>query len=384
MEYTKLLGKVTLTTDGLHDSSIPYDRLCLVHDNTYRSFISIKDVPANISIDNRTYWQPLNIVSADNEDLTVDNNLRIKFANKDYAPINNSGMGYQILRKRSNNIVTQEDFNKAHTLYVVEYDFYLANNNIVIPEDCALYFKGGTINAGIVTGTDTMLYGTIGRKGNAEFKGTWIQTGTADLDIKQLQDRIDILEKAVFPYSLNVTGGGVYKKGSSVSVTIEWDFLRGGINIIPDTLSINGEELSVDQTAKTYLEVQRDMIYNVNCTKDGMNFHGTASAVFVNPSYFGVVINDFIVTESNIKMLSSGEIIKNTKSYNTPSFTQNSQKNCYAYPKVFGPLTNIRDLNNQDLNNSYNYTEIEVNGEPYYVYLLDTPSSVINYRINFN
>ena len=384
MEYTKLLGKVTLTTDGLHDSSIPYDRLCLVHDSTYRSFISIKDVPANISIDNRTYWQPLNIVSADNEDLTIDNNLRIKFANKDYAPISNSGMGYQILRKRANNIVTQEDFNKAHTLYVVEYDFYLASNSIVIPEDCALYFKGGTINAGTVIGTDTMLYGTIGRKGNAEFEGTWIQTGTADLDIKELQNRIDILEKAVFPYSLNVSGSGVYKKGSSVSVTIEWDFLRGGINIIPDTLSINGEELSVDQTAKTYLEVQRDIVYNVSCTKDNMKFNGVASATFVNPSYFGVVINDFIITESNIKALSSGEIIKNTKSYNTPSFTQNSQKNCYAYPKAFGMLTSIRDLNNQDLNNSYSYTEIEVNGEPYYVYLLDTPSSVINYKINFN
>lgn len=49
MEYTKLLGKVTLTTDGLHDSARTYDRLCLVYDSAYRSFISIKDVPANIS-----------------------------------------------------------------------------------------------------------------------------------------------------------------------------------------------------------------------------------------------------------------------------------------------------------------------------------------------
>ena len=69
MEYTKLLGKVTLTTDGLHDSARTYDRLCLVYDSAYRSFISIKDVPANISIDNKTYWQPLSIITADNEDL---------------------------------------------------------------------------------------------------------------------------------------------------------------------------------------------------------------------------------------------------------------------------------------------------------------------------
>ena len=104
MEYTKLLGKVTLTTDGLHDSARTYDRLCLVYDSAYRSFISIKDVPANISIDNKTYWQPLNIITADNEDLMVDENLRIKFANKEYNPTQNSGMGYVILRKRKDNI----------------------------------------------------------------------------------------------------------------------------------------------------------------------------------------------------------------------------------------------------------------------------------------
>ena len=167
MEYTKLLGKVTLTTDGLHDSARTYDRLCLVYDSAYRSFISIKDVPANISIDNKTYWQPLNIITADNEDLMVDENLRIKFANKEYNPTQNSGMGYVILRKRKDNIITQEDFSHANTLYVVEYDFYLGSSTITMPEGCAIYFKGGTLNAGTVVGTDTMAYGTISNKGDA-------------------------------------------------------------------------------------------------------------------------------------------------------------------------------------------------------------------------
>lgn len=384
MEYTKLLGKVTLTTEGLHDSSLSYDRLCLVHDDTYRSFISIKDVPVNISIDNRAYWQPLNIVSADDEDLMIDDNLRLKFADKEYDPLSNSGMGYKILRKRTNNILTQDDFSSANTLYVIEYDFYLANKSITIPSDCAVYFKGGTINAGTVIGSDTILYGTISRKGNAEYEGTWVKTGTVDLDIQELKDRVSLLERAVFPYKLTVSGGGVFKKGIPTSVTINWAFTQSGISVLPDTLAVNGEELSVDQTAKTYLEVERDIVYNVVCVKEDMKFTGSASAVFVNPSYFGIVPDDFIITESNIKSLSSGEIIKNSKSYSTQLFTQQSQKNCYAYPKSFGLLTNIRDTNNQDLNNSYSRTEIQINGEQYYVYLLTTTSSVVNYKINFN
>jgi hypothetical protein len=36
----------------------------------------------------------------------VDENLRIKFANKEYNPTQNSGMGYVILRKRKDNIIT--------------------------------------------------------------------------------------------------------------------------------------------------------------------------------------------------------------------------------------------------------------------------------------
>ena len=108
----------------------------------------------------------------------VDENLRIKFANKEYNPTQNSGMGYVILRKRKDNIITQEDFSQANTLYVVEYDFYLGSSTITMPEGCAIYFKGGTLNAGTVVGTDTMAYGTISNKGDATFDGTWQESGT--------------------------------------------------------------------------------------------------------------------------------------------------------------------------------------------------------------
>ena len=287
MEYTKLLGKVTLTTDGLHDSARTYDRLCLVYDSAYRSFISIKDVPANISIDNKTYWQPLNIITADNEDLMVDENLRIKFANKEYNPTQNSGMGYVILRKRKDNIITQEDFSHANTLYVVEYDFYLGSSTITMPEGCAIYFKGGTLNAGTVVGTDTMAYGTISNKGDATFDGTWQESGTGSGgDLSDLEERVKRLEEAMPPYKFTVSGGGLYKKGTTSPVTVRWSFVQGTTTATPDTLTINGESVAPSQTSKTYLQVGVDTDYVIKATKDGIEYTGTVTARFVNPSYF--------------------------------------------------------------------------------------------------
>lgn len=388
MEYTKLLGKVTLTTDGLHDSSIPYNRLCLVHDDAYRSFISIKEVPANISIDNRSYWQPLNVISADNEDLMVDENLRLKFADREYNPTSFNGMGYNILRKRKDNILTQEDFAESNTLYVIKYNFYLADNTITIPENCAFYFEGGTINAGTITGTDTIAYGTVEHKGNATFNGTWLFSGaSSNQDIEALEKRIEALEKKAFPYTLLVTGGGVFKKGSLANITVSWLLTQGSTTVLPDKVTINDVEISVDQTSKVYPDVFRNAKYTVTCVKEGITFTGEVEAKFVNPSYFGVVSSNYQVaelTEQAIKGLGSGEIVKDTKSYVTPEFTQNSQLNCYAYPKQLGLLESIKDMNNHELQHSYRISEVKVNGELYYVYLLGTPASVTDYKIIFN
>lgn len=55
----KDLGKVTLTCNGLWSSSKEYERLCLVHDGLYSSYISRKNVPIGIKLANADYWQPV-------------------------------------------------------------------------------------------------------------------------------------------------------------------------------------------------------------------------------------------------------------------------------------------------------------------------------------
>lgn len=190
------------------------------------------------------------------------------------------------------------------------------------------------------------------------------------------------LAASVFPLTLTVTGGGVYQKTTTQTVTVSWSLKQGPDAVTPDSLKINNEPIEVSLTSKQFPGITVNTTFRVEATKEGVTKTGSVSAVFVNPSYFGVVDSNFTPTPEGIQGLSSGEIIKNSKTYNTSAFNQNAQKNCYAYPKVFGALTSITDGKNEFIN-SYTRSELEVNGEMYYVYVLSEASTVSNYSLQF-
>lgn len=190
------------------------------------------------------------------------------------------------------------------------------------------------------------------------------------------------LAASVFPLTLTVTGGGVYRKTTTQTVTVSWSLKQGPDAVTPDSLKINNEPIEVSLTSKQFPGITVNTTFRVEATKEGVTKTGSVSAVFVNPSYFGVVDSNFTPTPEGIQGLSSGEIIKNSKTYNTSAFNQNAQKNCYAYPKAFGALTSITDGKNEFIN-SYTRSELEVNGEMYYVYVLSEASTVSNYSLQF-
>lgn len=190
------------------------------------------------------------------------------------------------------------------------------------------------------------------------------------------------LAASVFPLTLTVTGGGVYRKTTTQTVTVSWSLKQGPDAVTPDSLKINNEPIEVSLTSKQFPGITVNTTFRVEATKEGVTKTGSVSAVFVNPSYFGVVESNFTPTPEGIQGLSNGEIIKNSKTYNTSAFNQNAQKNCYAYPKVFGALTSITDGKNEFIN-SYTRSELEVNGEMYYVYVLSEASTVSNYSLQF-
>lgn len=75
---------------------------------------------------------------------------------KPYDPEAHSGLGRKTLQlKDGSNILTQEDFDQDHTIYVILYDFDLGGEEIEIPVDSILEFDGGSFNNGILVGDNT-------------------------------------------------------------------------------------------------------------------------------------------------------------------------------------------------------------------------------------
>ena len=90
----------------------------------------------------------------DEEDITSDDNNKLKFADRSYNPDNFSGKGYKILRKNivdGKNVLTQEMVNEENTVYEIRYDFDLNEQEITIPDSSILYFNSGSLSNGTLT-----------------------------------------------------------------------------------------------------------------------------------------------------------------------------------------------------------------------------------------
>lgn len=108
-------------------------------------------------------------ITPDEEDLTVskpdkNGNAIVSLKDRVYDESNFSVKGYKILRKNiqiidgvRKNILTQDMINKPNTIYEIRYDFDLGGESVEIPSDCVLYFKGGQLTSGNITGDDTIL-----------------------------------------------------------------------------------------------------------------------------------------------------------------------------------------------------------------------------------
>ena len=62
--YTKNLGRTAVSCGGEHDSKNVYPKVCIVYkiiDTVINSFISKKEVPKNIELTNKEYWQPISL-----------------------------------------------------------------------------------------------------------------------------------------------------------------------------------------------------------------------------------------------------------------------------------------------------------------------------------
>lgn len=200
---------------------------------------------------------------------------------------------------------------------------------------------------------------------------TTTTTDAISADVKKLMDK-------AFPFTVKVSlDKTLAKKGTSQPVKVTITPKIGDDNVDADEIMINGAEhhgttpyvYSATATATT--------TYNVRVSKEDRTAQGSATITFVNPSYDGAVAANFTVTEANIKALT--ETLRSGKG-GTRTFNLNNQKACIAYPKAFGAATGIKDANGFDYLASYTRSELNVNGELYYVYLLTNATTITDMR----
>jgi parallel beta-helix repeat protein len=162
---------------------------------------------------------------ADDEDLeSIDDGTGskvLKLKNKVYNPLNFSGLGYCILRKNisdGKNILTQDIINEPNTIYEIRYDYDLNGATVTIPDNCSIYFKGGSIKNGKIVFSNTLLFGDIcmrntfptGKILNNDIETKWFVDGDEDNVSEILNSVIETNDSIVFSnkiiYNLNPTG----------------------------------------------------------------------------------------------------------------------------------------------------------------------------------
>lgn len=220
-------------------------------------------------------------------------------------------------------------------------------------------------------------YELIGSLGKIEVDNALSETSENPVQNKVITEALNRINKELFPLTISVSGGGLFEKRTSQTITVSWVIREGSDVVIPTSITINDEPVTNTHTSKQFTNVITNTTYTVKVVKDGITVQGSTSVTFVNPSYFGAVAAEFTPTEEAIKALTKS--VKNSKNY-TGNTSLNNQKTCYAYPKSFGALTAIKDTNNFEYLQSYTRTELTIWGETYYVYVLIDPVTIDSFR----
>lgn len=131
-----------LTNIQLQDGSVTWNKLSEGVKQMFKSGGSITNHP-------------------DDEDLTVNEDNQLKFADKVYNENDFTGYGRKLLRKNMMaglNVLEQYMIEESHTRYVIQYDYCLDGKTIEIPEDCILdLMQGGNLMRGTINCNNTII-----------------------------------------------------------------------------------------------------------------------------------------------------------------------------------------------------------------------------------
>lgn len=110
---------------------------------------------------------------------------------------------------------------------------------------------------------------------------------------------VNTLMEKVFSFTMTLTGGGTYEKGSSNSVVLRWTYDRD-----ITYQEINREELDISLRTKTYNNVTENTIYRLIAIYNSKEYEKSVSATFNIKKYYGVSEKTSL-TNDEIKALTS-------------------------------------------------------------------------------
>ena len=192
--------------------------------------------------------------------------------------------------------------------------------------------------------------------------------------------RLDRIEDILNPFTVDVRiDESLFQKGTTGNANITITPKRGGKNTEVDSITINGNKYTENLTIPYIYSITAtaNEKYDVKVEKGDKVATGSVSVRFVGLSYSGVVPTDFVANDANVKALTSALVGSRSREI---TFSPANQKICIAYPKEFGVATSIKDGNGFDYLDSYTMSEITIDNEEYYVYLLNDATSVINMK----
>ena len=197
-------------------------------------------------------------------------------------------------------------------------------------------------------------------------------------DNTNIKRDVTTLMDKVFPFKVAVSiDKTLAKKGTTATANITVKAYQGDDITQVDTILINGTEYHGNIPYTTQVTTTTNTTYNVKVKKQDKSASGSVSIRFVALSYNGIVASDFVVNAANIKALTSTLVGGRGR---TIIVSPNNQKVCIAYPKEFGVATSIKDDNGFDYLASYTASEITIDGEAYYVYLLNNATTITNFK----
>ena len=217
---------------------------------------------------------------------------------------------------------------------------------------------------------------------SAEKKREEFLTGVGD-DIRENRADIDRLLDKVFPLSVSLsTPVTLFRKGTSQDVVFSVTVKRGDDKVVPDALYFRGDtQAELDSKTSLKMELTATTEVFVSARVGGSIVKSkTVQVSFVPLSYSGAVSPSWTATEAGVKALTPALAGSRQR---TVTLSLSNQKVAVAYPKEFGAATGIKDANGFDYLASYTRSEVEVDGEAYYVYLLTGAATISGFVQTF-